>query len=402
MDRSDRGENEPGDTPSGGGGGSDSGGSRRRSGARDTGETEAQRQEAFLTAIVENVPNMLFVKEANGLRFVRFNRAGEELLGYSRDDLLGRSDHDFFPKDEADFFAEKDREVLRGGVVVDIPEEPIHTRGGLRWLHTRKVPVVDAAGKPLYLLGISEDITARKLVEEERDRLIGELRRSNTDLEQFATVVSHDLAEPLRKIQMFGQRLKASMGAELNAEAEDSLRRIDGASARMQELLTGLLTWSRIATRGRPFERVPLDEVLDEVVGDLAARLEQSGGTVQVDPLPTVLGDRPQLRQLFQNLVANGLKFHAPGERPAVRVSAGPARPGRVEIQVCDTGIGFTAEDAAVLFQPFQRLNGRDQFEGTGMGLAICRRIVERHGGTIRATAQPGKGACFAVDLTAG
>src|SRR5262245_15566325 len=139
---------------------------RRISGGRSL-EEELREANTFLDAIVEHIPDMIFVKRAEDHMFIRFNRAGEELLGWTRQELLGKTDHDFYPKEEADFFHEKDRETLRNKVLVDIPEEPIHTKAhGLRWLHTKKVPVLDAEGRPRYLLGISEDITARKLAEE--------------------------------------------------------------------------------------------------------------------------------------------------------------------------------------------------------------------------------------------
>jgi PAS domain S-box-containing protein len=369
-------------------------------------ELEVRTQGQFLDAIIENIPNMVFVKEASGLRFVRFNRAGEELLGHDRSDLIGRNDYDFFPQAEADFFTQKDREVLLGGAVVDIAEERIHTRLGVRWLHTRKVPVLDEDGVPLYLLGISEDITAHKEAEEERARLIVELRRSNQELQQFASVASHDLQEPLRKVQMFGERLRAALGGSLPEEAADSIARMEGAAGRMQELIYGLLAYSRVTTRGQPFERVDLGGVLEDVVADLEVRMLQSGGTVDVGPLPTVLGDRTQMRQLFQNLVGNALKFHAPGVAPRIVVRGRAVGDERAtvpmaEITVSDNGIGFDMGEVETIFQPFQRLHGRDRYEGTGMGLAICRRIVDRHGGTLLAASTPGEGATFTVRLKA-
>lgn len=365
-----------------------------------------KNNERFLDAIVENIPNMVFVKEAAGLRFIRFNRAGERLLGYARDSLLGRNDYDFFPHAEADFFTLKDREVLAGGTVVDIPEEPIHTREGEKWLHTRKVPILGDDGRALFLLGISEDITARKAAEEELNRLVVELKRSNSELELFASIASHDLQEPLRKVKMFGDRLKVAVGDTLTEDALDCIARMDGAAARMQELISGLLAYSRVTTRGQPFEPVDLTDVVRDVIADLEVRMLQSRGTVTVGDLPVVRGDTTQLRQLFQNLVGNALKFHSPGTPPRVVVSARPleaakGQPAGWEISVADEGIGLNMAEVPAIFEPFQRLVGRDRYEGTGMGLAICRRIAERHGSAVTCESAPGKGATFRVRLPA-
>lgn len=370
----------------------------------DDAERQIGTERQFLDAIVEHIPTMVFVKEARDLRFVRFNRAGEALLGYPRADLLGRNDYDFFPKAEADFFTHKDREVLAAGAVVDIPAEPIHTSTGLRWLHTRKVPLLDAAGRPHHLLGISEDITERRAAEEERARLIAELERSNGELQLFASIASHDLQEPLRKVQQFGGRLRAQLGADLSPESLDTLTRMEAAIGRMRELVYGLLTYSRVTSRGQELVGVALGGVMEEVIADLEVPLARAKGEVQVGALPAVWGDPPQLRQLFQNLIGNAIKFHAPGVAPRVEVRAHelpgePGEPPMVEIAVRDNGIGFDPADAEVVFQPFQRLHGRDRFEGTGLGLAICRRIVERHLGSIGVETAPGQGAIFRVRL---
>ncbi len=355
--------------------------------------------ERFLDSIVENIPNMVFVKDAKDLRFVRFNRAGEELLGRARADLLGRCDYDFFPKKQADFFIAKDREVLAGQGAVDIPREPIRTEAhGVRLLHTRKIPVRAPDGRAEYLLGISEDITERVRAEEALAWRTGELARSNRDLEEFAYVASHDLQEPLRKILSFSDLLAESLGAELPSDAADYLGRMRLSTRRMQSLINDLLAFSRVSLSAQRFGAVPLASAVREALADLDVRVRETGATVDVGALPEVDGDWFQLRQLFQNLLGNALKFVRPGVPPLVRVRAADVD-GACEVRVSDNGPGFDVKYLDRIFKPFQRLHPAGAYEGTGIGLAICRKIVERHHGVLTAESAPGEGATFIVTL---
>jgi PAS domain S-box-containing protein len=344
-------------------------------------------RDRFLESILENLPDMIFVKDAQELRFVRFNKAGEDLLGFSRSDLLGKNDYDFFPREQADAFTAKDREVLAGGTVVDIPWEPLNTKyKGTRTLHTKKIPILDEAGNPQYLLGISEDITALA-------RSAAALARSNAELEHFAHVASHDLQEPLRKIQAFGGLLRESSAGVLSAEANGYLDRMLNAAARMRSLVTDLLALARVTSEARPFVAVDLAEIVRDVLGDLEARVYDSGARVEVGTLPVVLADPLQMRQLAQNLIGNALKFHAPGRPPVVRIHGSDGE--TPELVVEDEGIGFEQRFVDRIFKPFQRLEARSSYEGTGIGLAICEKIVARHGGTLKARSVPGAGSTF-------
>jgi PAS domain S-box-containing protein len=228
------------------------------------------------------------------------------------------------------------------------------------------------------------------------------LRKSNRELEEFAYVASHDLQEPLRKVQMFGDMLTSQYQAALGDEGRDYLQRMQNAGRRMQTLITDLLAYSRVTTKGQPLVPVSLAEVAQQALLDLECRLRDTNGKVELGEMPEVQGDPLQLRQLLQNLISNGLKYHKKGEPPVVRVWAEPIPDeGRWLLHVADNGIGFDEKYLSRIFAPFQRLHGRGEYEGTGMGLAICRRIVERHGGSITARSAPGQGATFLVTLSA-
>jgi signal transduction histidine kinase len=251
---------------------------------------------------------------------------------------------------------------------------------------------------------LQEEVAERQRAEADLKVTLARLERSNKELQDFAHVASHDLQEPLRKVQAFGDRLKVRYAASLEAEGQDYLERMQGAAARMSELINGLLTFARVTTKARPFAPVDLDVVAREVLSDLEVRIEQSGGRVEVRDLPVIDADPLQMRQLLQNLIGNALKFHRPDAPPIVTVTGetpgGPADGApRCRIVVSDNGIGFDEKFRDRLFNVFQRLHTRAEFEGTGIGLAVCRKIVERHGGAIAAEGAPGAGTRFIVSL---
>lgn len=231
------------------------------------------------------------------------------------------------------------------------------------------------------------------------------LARSNRELQDFAYVASHDLQEPLRKIQAFGNLLEDEYAHKLG-EGLDYLGRMRKAASRMSGLIEDLLAFSRVTTMAQPFARVPLSRVVREVVGDLETRIQETGGKVKVGKLPSIIADPTQMRQLMQNLIGNALKFHRPNIPPVVKITAAPtkANDGTIKeyrISVADNGIGFEEKYLDRIFAVFQRLHGRDTYDGTGIGLAVCRKIVERHGGDITAASIPGKGSTFVVTIPA-
>ncbi len=366
---------------------------------------ELQRSRAFLNSIVENIPNMIFVKSAEDLRFVSFNKAGEELLGLSRDALIGKNDYDFFPREQADFFTAKDKDVLSAKKLVDISEEPIHTaKKELRLLHTKKIPILDEQGIPRYLLGISEDITEQKKAEKYLLEQQAELARSKAEREQlqlFASVAAHDLQEPLQKIVSFGDLLRVECGSTINEEGKDYLMRMRNAAKRMSELISDLLKFSKAATKEEPLETVDLKTVVEDVMSDLELRIYESGARITVGPMPTVRANRVQFREVIQNLISNAIKFRKKTEPPFITLQARDFD-DTVEITVADNGIGFDEKFSERIFRPFERLHRRTEYAGSGIGLAICQRIVARHGGKITVRSKLGEGSAFTIKLPKG
>ena len=258
---------------------------------------------------------------------------------------------------------------------------------------------------------IFKDITERKRAEEALNRKAAELARSNAELEQFAYVASHDLQEPLRKIQAFGDRLKTKCDAINLQDGRDYLERMQSAAARMQTLINDLLTFSRVISASQPFVPVDLNVVTKGVLSDLEVRIEQNKAKLDVGDLPTLEADPLQMRQLLQNLIGNALKFKKADLQPEIKINARVLKSPfastpeenlyaeQCEVTIQDNGIGFDEKYLDKIFAVFQRLHGRNEYEGTGVGLAVCRRITDRHGGTITAQSKPGEGATFVVTL---
>ncbi len=343
--------------------------------------------------------------------------AGARRLGKaSANEIMGKDDLDFFPAETAEGIMEQDRGIIEKGELHTF-EETIPFSGTRRVFLTSKAPYHDPEGRIVGTIAISHDITERKEMEEElrraRDELelrvqertaelqttMARLQESNQALQDFASIASHDMQEPLRKVSSFGNMLKERYGDALGEGGKDYLNRMLGATGRMQTLLNSLLEYSRVSTKAEPFKRVDLSTLLGEVLSDLEVRISSTGGEVQVSELPIIEADPTQMRQLFQNLIGNALKFHKEGEKPVVKVHARNDN-GHHIIEVEDKGIGFEEKYLDRIFSPFQRLHGRSSsYEGTGMGLAICKKIVERHGWTITARSTPGERSTFIMTL---
>jgi PAS domain S-box-containing protein len=358
--------------------------------------------------LLESIPTMVFAKDATDLRFVRFNRAGERLLGYSRETLLGRSDHDFFPPDQAEFFVNKDREALGQTDAIDIPAEEIDTRElGRRVLHTRKVPVRDKNGKATLLLGVSMDITEQKAAELRIRTLNGELSQrsqllesSNRELEHFSYSVAHDLRAPLRAIDRFAGLLEEQFADRLDQKGLRYLNLIHAASVRMGRLIGDLLEFARLGRQVLERAQVDMTALVKRAVAEAIAARDQSAPRVIVEDLPAVRGDRQQLLLVWINLLDNAVKYTSRVGAPQIAIWA-ERNAAEIIYHVRDNGIGFDMQYYDKLFAVFQRLHSNPDYPGTGVGLAIAQRIIARHGGRLWAQSEPGKGATFSFALPA-
>jgi PAS domain S-box-containing protein len=331
------------------------------------------------------------------------NEALLSMLGYTRADLeAGTFSIDHLLPDEYLLVEEQiTQEVLAEGVSKPHEKELMRKDGA-------HVPVLvgytrlDSA--QTEIVGFVIDLTGLKEAQAALEDYAEKLKRSNQDLEQFAFVASHDLQEPLRKVKVFGDRIRNKLGESVDEEVRDYLDRMQNAAGRMQEMIRALLELSRVSTHGKAFREVNLYQVVQEVIGDLEERIRKENGQVVVGPLPVIEADPTQMQRLLQNLIGNALKYHKDDIPPVVRITAKihPVKnqPGAVlTLTVEDNGIGFDEQYAERIFQPFQRLHGRGEYEGTGMGLAICQKIVDRHYGKISVHSKPGEGSIFMVSL---
>jgi PAS domain S-box-containing protein len=340
---------------------------------------------------------------------VSWNCGAETIFGYESKQILQRPFTTFYTILEiAD---DKPNELLSTARATGRVEEEGWRRrqdGSHFWAHVVTTVVHETGGGFIgfgqVIHDLSEQKRAHQVLVEHRA-----LERSNRELEQFAYVASHDLQEPLRKILAFGGRLKSKCGQAIGAEGTDYLERMLRSAERMQTLINDLLTFSRLTTKGKNFTEVNLYDLVNEVLGDLESRIEKSGAVIEVKELPVIDADPLQMRQLFQNLIGNAIKFTRAGVPPVVKIysklfteprfPAGQAAPQFCDLHVEDNGIGFDEKYLSRIFTVFQRLHGREEYEGTGIGLAVCRRIVEWHGGSITAHSQPQQGATFIVTL---
>jgi PAS domain S-box-containing protein len=383
-------------------------------------------------ALTEAIPQLVFTTDPDG-RVTFFNRRWIDYTGLTVDQAgdggWSRAAH----PDDAGKLADRWAKAVGTGAEWFSAECRLRRASDreYRWHLAYAVPLRDAEGRTVQWVGALTDIDSQRRQAELLERLVAErtialrqevdergkaeelarataaeLARSNAELEQFAYVASHDLQEPLRKIQAFGGRLKLRHRDRLDDQGRDYLDRVLAAAGRMRRLIEDLLALSRVTTKGQPFARVDLNVIAEGVVSDLESRAQEVDATIDVGPLPAIDADPTQIRQLLQNLIGNALKFHRPGVPPVVTVRAEviPAADGPEDRTVCrvtvsDNGIGFEEKYLDRIFQVFQRLHGRQEYEGTGVGLAICRKIVERHGGAVTAQSTPGAGTTFVVTL---
>jgi PAS domain S-box-containing protein len=377
--------------------------------------TERKRAEAALRAseeqyrlLAENVRDAIWTMDLD-LNITYVSPSIHNLGGFTAEELIGQSARitvtaDSFQRGLQLLADELDQE---GSLEPPDPNrsrilefEQVGKDGSIIPVEVRISFLRDAAGQPTGILGVTRDITERKRAEEQLRRYAAELERSNQELQQFAYVASHDLQEPLRMVTSYLQLLERRYQGQLDADADEFIHfAVDGAQ-RMYELIRGLLAYSRVGTHGGPFVPVDCEEIVGQVLDNLQIVIGENQATVTYDPLPTVRADPTQMAQLFQNLIGNALKFR--GQRPP-EIHVGAEWQGDEWLfRVCDNGIGIEIQYAERIFVIFQRLHTREEYPGTGIGLALCKRIVERHGGRIWVESEPGQGSCFFFTLPDG
>ncbi len=350
--------------------------------------------------LLDSVTDSVLVHDFEG-NFVYVNEMACRIHGYSREEFMKMKLHQVIAPDRVSRLDSDFQEMLEKGQVIF---ESVHLRkdGSIMpaEVHGR---TIESGGRKL-ILTVVRDITERKRLEKEREALLQEMRKINQKLEEankglqdFVYIASHDLREPLRKISSFGTLLQDSLKGKLSDDQQENLEFMIDGTRRMQDMIDALLTYSRLTTKAKSLEWVDLNKVIEDLKKlDLATMLDETRGTIHVpEPLPSVQADLSQMHQLFQNLIGNGLKFHKKEMPPEIIIRAYEAENNMIRIEVEDNGIGINEKYHSQLFTMFKRLNSREQYEGTGIGLASCKKIVERHGGNIGIKSTLGKGSTF-------
>lgn len=372
-------------------------------------EEDLRHQERRARAILDGAADAIIIVAVGGI-VQAVNPAMEKLFGWKHDEIVGRNVDLLLP--ELFQHHSGDRLHVLAGYARRKPTGPFDRVWHGRHKDGRDFPLsftvsaYDYEGSPrvsLFVRDISERVRAQALERQQAEQLQQqnlELERLVTELDEFNYVASHDLQEPLRTMSTYCGLLKADLGGNLPKRAEEDLSAILSASLRMQRLITDLLEYSRSGHRELKLDEVDLQQVMKRVAGDLRARVEETGGRIEYNGLPKVLGDEMQIGRVLQNLVANGLKFQRPGASPVVTIRSEPAGE-QVRLEVCDNGIGIEEQYLGRIFKPFTRLHGVGKYDGSGIGLSVCRKIVERHGGSIEVSSVPGEGSRFRLTLPA-
>ena len=328
-----------------------------------------------------------------------WNNGAENLYGFRKEEVLGKVSHDLL---HTVFPEPIDR-------IVDQVIKEGRWQGELRQTTSRGQDIFveslwalqpGKGGEPFGFLQINRDVTTKKLAQEALRSNMARLELVNAELQEFAFVAAHDLQEPLRKIQTFCNMAVMRCAPTLDGTGQEYLERVVNSASRMRQLLHDLLEFSRVATKPEPFKKIDLVKIVLEAADVFEASVKETGCQIEVENIPAIEADESQILQLFQNLIGNSLKFRG-DKTPRIKIYGKLDGHGICELFVKDNGIGFDPQFAERIFKPFQRLHGRREYDGTGMGLAICRKIVERHGGSIRADSEPGKGSTLIICLPA-
>jgi len=384
---------------------------------RKRAEESLAQERNLLRTLIDNMPDNIFVKDTQS-RFVIANIAVARLMGTTPEGLLGKTDFDFYPKELAAKYYAGGQKVVRTGKPLVAQEEPaVDPEGNRKWYSTTKVPLRGSSGKVVGIIGISRDLTTRKLVEEDRERLMRTLALKNEELESILYVTSHDLRAPLVNIQGFGNELSRSCKlihtalkdtlktAEINEEVDNAFNKdvpealgfILTSAKRMDSLLSGLLRLSRLGQAAVTIEPLDMNEMFANITKGMEYQVKEAGAAVDIRSLPSCLGDASQINQVFSNIFDNALKYLDESRPGMIRVYA-KSENGRNIYCVEDNGIGIAPEHQKKIFEVFHRLEP-DRKSGEGLGLAIVRHILGRHDGKVLVESEPGKGSRFFVSL---
>jgi PAS domain S-box-containing protein len=372
---------------------------------------EQQRIEAALVAINDefiqifnSAPDGMHVIDRN-YNVIRVNRAYCQLLGRSQKELQGQKCYNVFSEKLCHTEKCPLTQIINGSKRVEVEAEKSRADGKVIPCIVTATPFREPGGKLIGIIEVTRDISNWKEIEQSLSATAESLRLRNAELEDFAHVISHDLQEPLMLIESFSERIRTKCAPRLPEQGRNYLEHITNSAQRMKSLIDGLLLYSRISSKAKPFEQVNLQEIISSVLDDLALKIEEYGAEITVDKeLADIEADPLQMRQLFQNIIGNSLKYHRQDQKPKITILHHPFsdpiyNQTHIRIRIKDNGIGFDPKYEKQIFDIFQRLHTRQQFTGTGIGLSICKKIIERHQGEITATGTPDEGASFTITL---
>jgi PAS domain S-box-containing protein len=362
--------------------------------------TEANAAKELSWALVASSNDAIVSKTIDGI-VTSWNPAAETLFGYASAEMIGESLTRLFPPDRRDEETQILQRIRAGGTVDHFETVRRRKDGTLVPVSVNISPIKDAAGALIGASKIARDITDQIAAKAASERLLARLTDSNTELERFAYVASHDMQEPVRMVMNFSQIVAAEYGDMLDETGRQYLGIITGSATRMRDMVSDLLDYAKLGRESMNFTAVDLAEELSHVRENLGQLITESRAEINSDELPVVRGNPVQLMRLLQNLIANGIKFQPPGQTPKIHVSVAAAA-GEWRISVRDNGLGIDEAYLSQIFEPFRRLHAWNNIAGTGLGLSVCRKIAENHGGRIWASSAKGKGSVFFVSLKRG
>jgi PAS domain S-box-containing protein len=360
-------------------------------------ETESQ----FRT-LAENSPDLI-IRVNSDLNYLYVNSTVENIIGKPPEFVIGKNiDEIELPPEYKSYFKERYLKLFKTGEEIH-DEFEFPTVEGLRFFKTSVVPEYNPKGEVETALTLTRDITERKELEDNLNKMVSELERSNYELEQFAYIISHDLQEPLRTVTSFTQLLEMRYKGKLDKNADEFIGYIVDGSSRMRQMIQDLLEFSRVTTKGGEFTPINTEKLLKQTLSSIKTVIDENKAEITYDSLPIVIADDKQIQRVFQNLILNAIKFKKPDETPKIHVSSTKDEENKEYVfSVSDNGIGIETKYFDRIFAIFQRLHTREEYSGTGIGLSVVKRTIERHGGRIWVESEPNKGSTFYFTLPIG